>query len=113
MYRNGGYPSLGKEGRNGREADCTEEFHCIFFVVFFISISFFNFNILLLFNKTVILQLCAFSLHPSNPTQLNPTYSPTPTLPLDFVHVSFIVVPVIPFPHCPLPTPPCPLLDCS
>lgn len=31
MHRNGGYPSLGKEGRNGREIECTEEFHYVFY----------------------------------------------------------------------------------
>ena len=47
------------------------------------------------------LHLYAFSPHPSTPPQLNPTPSPTSTLPLGFVHVSFIVVPIIPSPHCP------------
>ena len=59
------------------------------------------------------LQLYAFSPYPSIPPQLNPPPSPTPTLPLDFVHVSFIVVPVIPSSHCPHPTPLWLLLDCS
>ena len=45
------------------------------------------------------LQLYAFSPHHSTPPQLNPSPSPTFTLPLDFVHVSFIVVPIIPVPH--------------
>ena len=61
----------------------------------------------------LLLQLSAFSPHPSIPPQSNRPPSPTSTLPLGFVHVSFIVVPENPSPHCPLPTPLWLLLDCS
>ena len=52
-----------------------------------------------------LLQLSAFSLHPSHPAQPNPPASPASTLPLGFVHVSFILVPEKPTHRYPLPTP--------
>ena len=61
----------------------------------------------------VLLQLSAFSLHPSTLPQPNPPLSLASTFPLGFVHVSFIVVPENPSPHCPLPPPLWVLLDCS
>ena len=61
------------------------------------SLSFFNFNFLLLFNYSCVPFLPIPPPHPS----WTPPPSPTSTLPLDFVHVSFIVAPVNPSLHSP------------